>query len=534
MSDLPSPHERAHHGPDEKLQTTGSSTAGRLDQARAGRGRDAGPPRAGAPEVGTLSASLARRIGAEQFDAYFKDQTRLSLEGSGVVVTVPAGFVAEAISRRFIDEIRRAAQDMGRADANARVDFRVDPDAFARAAAPAVDRSRPRPAPPAPRSGLQGLAIRHRLDDFIVGEANRAAHTAAMAMVLREAHAPRLMFLHGASGMGKTHLAQGLARAYADRHPGAVVHATNGEVFTDECIGAMRGLKGATMEALHERYRRVDLLFIDDVHYVSSKQKTQSELLHTIDQLDLSGARLVFVSDDHPRHVRDLSRALVSRFMSGLVVRVDAPDVDLLERIALRKAADRALPLDRAAARFLAEHCPSLAPGTPPSVRDLEGALTRVANHTRVRPDLLAAGGAIGINLVRAALAGDAGESPRVGMVRRPVRGEEIVAGVCSFFRVELDELKGRGRHPRVVLARSAAAWLARSMTTMSFPEIARVLGRPNHSTVVTACQRIGKSIEGDEAMDLGRDRAIPELAGLSVRDAVERLRQEILRSAGA
>jgi chromosomal replication initiator protein len=271
---------------------------------------------------------------------------------------------------------------------------------------------------------------------------------------------------------------------------------------------------------------------VDDVHFFSSKQKTQSELLHTFNELDLSGSRLALVSDEHPRQVRDLSRALVSRFMSGLVVRLDAPEPELRERILQRAAERRGLRIDPAAVRFVAQRGTS--GPSPASIRDLEGDLARIEAHARLEPTLVGDDGVIGLNLVRRAFGSESGTGVSGLVVRRPVRGEEIVAGVCATFRVDTSELMGRGRHPRVVLARSAAAWLARSMTTMSFPEIARVLGRPNHSTVVTACQRIGKQIEADEPMDLGHDRPIPELSGLSIREAVERLRQDILRGIGS
>jgi chromosomal replication initiator protein len=558
MSDLPDVQERAHHGRNEEAQAAAlneasATLAGRGHEGRRDRGRNGvppgGPPIASAslgdPDPESMLAAIERRIGTANYARYFREQTRVSLNGSRLEVVVPTGFIAELIRKKFGDAIARTAAEHKGAAASPSVHYRIDPSAFSSASAvEAANRADAAHAamPAARGNGLSaktrsrfvagrvdaGLPVRHRLDDFIVGQANLLAHAAALRLVDDPSPRPASpLFIHGACGMGKTHLLQGLASAYREKHPEAMVVYTTAEEFTNECTSAMRGLKDAlSMEAFRKKYRRVDLLCVDDVHFFSSKQKTQSELLHTFDELDLSGSRLALASDEHPRQVRDLSRALVSRFMSGLVVRLDAPDAALRERILIRAAEKRGLRLDPVAAKFVAQR--GAERGTAASVRDLEGDLARIEAHARLEPGLAGEGGTIGLNIVRRALGADPSSGQPV--VRRPVRGEEIVAGVCAMFRVDLAELMGRGRHPRVVLARSAAAWLARSMTTMSFPEIARVMGRPNHSTVVTACQRIGKQIEADEPMDLGRDRTIPELEKLSVREAVEQLRQEILR----
>src|SRR5262249_7964579 len=155
-------------------------------------------------------------------------------------------------------------------------------------------------------------------------------------------------------GLGKTHLLQGVARRLQEVRPSAVVRYTTGEAFTNEYIAAVRAGSGKC-EQFRRAYRGVGLLCIDDVHFLANKQATQGELLHTFDAIDLSGARVALASDEHPRMVRSFSEALVSRFMSGAVVKLDFPERELRERMILAIAGRRGHTIDPAGVRLLAD-----------------------------------------------------------------------------------------------------------------------------------------------------------------------------------
>jgi chromosomal replication initiator protein len=301
---------------------------------------------------------------------------------------------------------------------------------------------------------------------------------------------------------------------------------TTAEAFTNEYINALRASR---LETFRRSYRAVKLLCIDDVQFFSNKQATQGELLHTFDAIDLEGARIVLASDEHPRAVRKFSSALVSRFMAGMVVRLDAPEPALRQRIVLHLALKRGLRLEPAAASLIASRC------TPPSqacsVRDLEGTLTRIEALLRLHPELAGSGdcGEVGLVLVRRAIGADA--AAPISGPRRPIRAEQILEEVCRTLHVDHGEIVGKGRHKRVVLARSVTAHLCRGLTTLSFPEIARAMGRPNHSTVVTACNRIQHQLAADAELALGAEH-LPELNGLKLRGLIDQVRDDILRSA--
>lgn len=481
------------------------------------------------PSVERILERVSREVGSDGFSRYFRHQTRVRYVDGRLDVTVPTGFVAELIGKRFGPSLVRAAQEEMGTEPAVELRFNVDRTAFdASGDAAVTDEAAAIAPPPPPRRAPARREPgrdpgRYLLEDFVVGDSNRLAFTAAER--LAEPDCPRSfspLFIHGACGLGKTHLLQGVAHRFRERHPGLNVVYTTAEAFTNDYVNAVRA---GRLDVFRKTYRAIRLLCIDDVQFLSNKHATQGELLHTFDAIDLGGARIVLASDEHPRQVRKLSAALVSRFMAGMVVKLDAPDPALRQRIVARLAERRGLTVEPAAAALIAARCSP--PGQSCSVRDIEGAITRIQAVRRLHPEF-AAGSDIGLVVTRLALC--AGESPCTTGLRRPVRAEQIIDEVCRTLRVEHSDLVGRGRHKRVVLARSVAAHLCRGMTTMSFPEIARAMGRPNHSTIVTACKRIQDQLEDASALDLGAD-SVPELAGLNLRGLIDQVRDDIARS---
>jgi chromosomal replication initiator protein len=513
-------HGRDPNGPSSAGSREGRDHAGRVEQNR------------GATDIagGRILERVSREVGAEGYRRYFEHQTRVNVDGSRVQVTVPTGFVADLLGRKYGDSLRRAAGAELGAE-RVEVSFRIDRGAFVEIHAP----GRVEPARAA-RPAFNGIAksgkgtdpLRYRLDDFEVGEANRLAHAAAATLAGRECpRAASPLFLHGPCGVGKTHLLQAVAGSVRELGIGQVVYTT-AEAFTNDYIMAVQGNK---LPAFRTRFRGVALLCIDDVQFLKNKTGTQRELLHTFDAIDLSGARVMLASDEHPRRVQSLSEALVSRFMAGMVVRIEPPEPDLRARIVSRLAAKRGLVIDPAGAALISSRCGS----DVPSVRDIEGILSRI-EAMRALPGSAETGAPVGLVMIRRALG--MGESEGSGATRpvRPVRMTLIIEEVCRVLRVEAGELFGKGRHKRVVLARSVCAVLGRSLTTMSYPEIARALGRPNHSTVVTAVQRLQSQVAAAETVApyLGGDLDVltAELGGLSIEGLIQQIRHDIMRVA--
>jgi chromosomal replication initiator protein len=324
--------------------------------------------------------------------------------------------------------------------------------------------------------------------------------------------------------VGKTHLLQGVVEMRARLTAGSTsgpagrqkVRYVTGEEFTNEYITAVRGGKIDTFRA---KMRQLDMLAIDDIHFLSNKTATQNEFLHTLDAIGLGGASILLASDEHPRQIGRFSASLTSRFLSGMVVRIERPEMPMRQELVRRMAADRDLELSDAATRLLATRFTG-------SVRELSGALMKLAALRRLDGSRSNAVGAI---MVEQMLEGEIAPGPRT-----PIRLAEIIDSVCSKLGIEPDELLGRGRHRRVVLARGLVVHLARELTTLSFPEIARGLGRENHSTVHTAARRITREIKANSEEVESGSRAptfsLPGIPEISLRELVEQLKYDVMR----
>ena len=545
-------------------ETTTRVPAGEADHggsARAGGTPSAPPPARHTPT--DASRALGRRILAKALllgngngggAQMLERNVAVSAQGSHVLVLVPSAFIAEYLARHTLGTIRQAAFSVlsspevapgGVGSLRAQdlaVEIVVDPSLAPRATHPGVQggtASTVEVVAPSPRRrALPARDLRHRLSEFVVGECNRLAYTAACAIA--EGTAPTRfspLFLHGPSGVGKTHLLQGLAHRAAERlgdHQalgsdsgprGARVRYTTAETFTNDFVQA---LKSSAIEGFRRAFREVEVLCIDDIHFLAGKSATQAEFLHTFDTLGLSGRMVVLASDESPREIRSLSEALVSRFLSGACIKVDPPDDKTRVELIRTLSASRGLALDDDALDLISERAGRPLPGgTIPSVREIEGLLTRVEALRRFTSpgEHDAPGGLIGRSMVAKAL----GLSmPEGRAARRPVPSSVIIDRVCRALRVDASDLMGRGRHTRVVLARSLVTYLCRRLTTMSYPEIARSIARPNHSSVITAFQRVERQMAAGELIEGG-----PDLADVTIQSLAERLERELTQAAG-
>lgn len=481
---------------------------------------------AAADPVERILTRLGRTHGEREVGRYFAEAARLRACGGDLEVTVPTEFAAHFLDRRFGRSLRdAAAAELATREDDISVRFRVDRDAFGGSSrseeAIEADPGESRDVRAgAVRSATAGAGERlvHRLEDFLVGESNRLAYAAALVLAEGDGARHPPLFLHGACGVGKTHLVHGVARRFRELRPDARVMCTTGEAFTNSFVTAIR-MGG--IEKFRRAHRGLKLLCIDDVHLIAGKSATQNELLHTLDSLNLEGARIILASDCHPRQSAALGQALISRFMAGAVIRVDLPDPDLCRRLVQMRADRRGLPIEPAAVDAITQRASTIVGS---SARDIEGMVMQVEAVWRGMPELRTPAGAVGLHVVERAL-GAAGLGSRIAP-RRAVRAEDVVEAVCGALSIEPGEMSSKGRHPRVVFARAVAAYLSREMTTCSYPEIARAIGRPTHSTVVMADKRLRERLDGAPGVELGE-----EFAGLTVRGVCARIAEELSRA---
>lgn len=424
---------------------------------------------------------LQDRIGPQKFNAWFRHGTSLSVQAGRVRVAVPNPFVANWIENHFRADVAAAAQDkVGR---ECGVVVMIDPSLTGKLRKKQLDSqadivTRAAQGRTRQRRDDTPAPLRCRLHDFVVGQNNRLAYSAAQAMVSDQRAPFHPLFIHGSCGVGKTHLLQGICNALTgivrDGRPVAWRYVT-GEQFTNEFVRAIRTKSFGQFRA---RFRQLDLLAIDDVHFLASKKAIQEEFLHTFNAIAAAGKQVVLASDAHPRMVGELSEHLASRFVAGMVVKIDAPDEATRMTILLRKAAAMKLKIARDILQYVARHVRA-------SVRELEGALFKLSA-------LSALGGkAVDLQMARDALADHLARTGSVLTVG------DIEAAVAAFFGITPADIQSSRRTRTVSAARMVAMYLARRHTAMSYPEIGRFMGK-NHSSVVLAVQKMEQAVAAD------------------------------------
>ncbi len=479
--------------------------------------------------VSRLRHVLAQGAGEEAVERYFDGQARVRIAEGNLEIVVASALSGQLLEQRFGGVLRRVAPELV-SRPGAEVRFHVDRQPFGTDHAAA----RPTRARSAPKGKSTPAEQALTFTNFLVGISNKLAHAAAVRLVEDSCVAPPL-FLHSRCGMGKSHLLHAVADGFSKRRPETIVRYATAEAFTNEFIAA---IKANRLEAFRRTYRKVELLCLDDVHFFGGKEATQTELLHTLDAAGLEGARIVLASDEHPREIRKLHDRLVSRFLAGVVVKIDPPDRTLRGRLVRHLAQRRGLELEPAAEDLIAdrtERAIGSLGGFGGSVREIEGLLHQVDAVHRLLPELSSPGGRIGLHLVRRALGlkteAEHAESlpehpPRP---RKPIAAEVVIVEVCRAFKVEVTDLMQRVRHPRVVAARALVAYLCRTLTTLSFPEISRATGRDNHSTIITAYKRFSRQMADGETLPAD---LVPQFAGLTLREIADYLAKQVARAA--
>lgn len=425
-------------------------------------------------ETNAIQEHLSRDIGSQQYQIWFQNATRLALHEDGLEIAVANPFIAQWIQGHFEKSLQKAMQAVLRQvrPIRYRTDSSLSPGSGAgeNSAAPAPLHQRGRTA--AVRSP-SATRLKMKLDTFVVGARNELAYNAAKTVVSQETSPFNPLFYHGGYGVGKTHLLQGICNEMARCRPHSRWLYVSAEDFANQYVLALKTRK---LDAFRHRFRSLDLLAIDDIHFLASKNAMQEEFLHTFNSIDLAGKQIVMASDAHPKEIGALCEKLVSRFVSGMVVRIDPPDFDTRRRILFQ----RAEALGRELRPDVAEY---IAGAVTTSVRELEGALLKLVAFSSL------SGGKITLASARQVL------SEHIVRTDPVVHNSEIISAVAEFFDIKPGDIYSARKERTISLARSVAMYLTRRFTKMSFPEIGRAMGNKNHATVILACRKIEQAI---------------------------------------
>lgn len=467
-----------------------------------------------ADTVSLIQTKILEKLGAQRYRVWFKNATQFTVAEGHVKISAPNLFTCGWIERHFADAISEAVFEATGQEHE--VSFVVEPklqhavkkhqlDSQAEYIAKNPERTareqrRLGSAPP-PRP------LKGRFDDLVVGPANELALSVIRLVADRDPKAYSPVFIHGGCGLGKTHMLQALANELAEKHPQVRWAYVTGEEFTNAFVFALRN---GRIEAFRQQYRRVDVLIIDDVHFLANKKGTQEEFLHTFNAIEGIGRQIVLASDSHPKLIGQFSEQLVNRFMAGMVVRIDAPDFRMRCEILRRRArAMSARPVPENVIAYIAEHLQA-------NVRELEGALLKLVMYSAVTRF------PINLSTARQSLA------EHLHRTQRVLGLDEIDQTVATYFGLTCADLHTSRKTRTIALARGIAMYLARKHTDMSFPEIGRFMGNKNHSTVILANRKIEQLVHDDAWVT--RQTPAGDLRE-RIRDIIERLEQQFSRS---
>jgi chromosomal replication initiator protein len=423
--------------------------------------------------LGELQISLS----PANFETWLKDTSLIEIDEDRYRIAAPNGFARDWLDNRYRTLISQTlARVVGH---SVKVEFLV---ADAPGPLPAqTTEDGAMPLPPASATGnTVNLNGRYAFTNFIVGSANRLAHAAALSVAERPGHAYNPLFLYGGVGLGKTHLMHAIGNAVATKFPRKRILYATSEKFTNDFINSIREQK---MEDFRGRYRRIDVLLIDDIQFIAERERTQEEFFHTFNAIHEAGKQIVLSSDRPPKAITTLEERLRSRFEWGLIADLTPPDLETRIAILRSKAEDQLNLIPSDVIEFIARKVVS-------NVRELEGALNRVVAYASM------SGMPINIELASAVLS-NVMYNPK----KRSITPQKIVRAVADYYGVNLDQLRSSKRDKAIVVPRQIAMFLIREETDISLLRIGAELGGRDHSTVLHACDKIARELNDNDEM---------------------------------
>jgi len=348
-----------------------------------------------------------------------------------------------------------------------------DSDTVVLQTAKATTIATPKPTTPTvAHSYRQGLNEKYTFDSFVVGGGSELAFAACQAISQNPGSKYNPLFIYGGVGIGKTHLIQAVGNEVLKNNSGAKVVYVTSEQFVQEFIDAVRYRKASEFAG---HYRTADVLIIDDIQFISTKEKTQEEFFHTFNALHQANKQIILSSDQPPQTIATLEDRLKSRFSMGMTVDMQAPDFETRCAIVQTKAHVHGLELDQEVTEFLANHSQS-------NVRELEGTLNQLMAFCEMRgltPDITIASSLLGASRTRP----------------KHITAKNVVEKTARYFQLSVEEMTGPKRDKEIVLPRQVAMYLLRSELHLSFPKITRELGRKDHTTAMHSIEKIEKEI---------------------------------------
>ena len=424
---------------------------------------------------------IAPRVNPHSYATWFRPTRLVEVQGERLTVHVPNRLFKKKLRENYGAILEGALAELQLGPRQ--IEFVTD-----EAASPAERDS--------PASGGVGTAMqqtkldfesvanqlnpRYTFDSFVVGNSNQFAHAAARAVAERPSKAYNPLFLYGGVGMGKTHLMQAIGHLINQRQPETRVTYTSSKDFTDEVINSLRYDR---MVSFREKYRKVDVLLVDDIEFIAGKERTQEEFFHTFNALYDAQKQIVISSDCPPKEIAALEERLRSRFEWGLIADIQPPDLETKIAILMRKAETERATLPADVAEYIARSIKS-------NVRELEGALIRLQAYSSL------VGAEINLPMAQQVL------KNIIDSQEKKITIELIQKRVGEQFGLRVAELKSKNNAKAIAYPRQVAMDLAKNLTQASLPEIGRQFGGKHHTTVLHSIHKIAALRREDKELD--------------------------------
>ena len=434
-----------------------------------------------------VKTELSELLPRDIFDSWFVSVECLSSDGNSVVLQVPSEFSAIWINDNYLDLLTKAFQRfLGHPVTVTLVDNSADEDTvgnntrhtntemsnFRGNAASANQRNK--------GAIDSNLNRRNTFENFVIGSNSQLAHAAAIAVAHAPAEAYNPLFVYGETGLGKTHLMHAVGHHILQNKPDARIAYLSSEKFTNEFISS---IQENTLTRFRKRYRRVDVLLIDDVQFLSGKERIQEEFFHTFNEL-FEQQKQIFLSSDRPANeIAKLESRLVSRFQWGLVTDIQAPDFETRVAILRKKAEQHNFKVQDEIINFIAEHIVK-------NIRRLEGALIKVCSYSSLT------GNPLDISTCEMLLSDVLMEA-----AKQQLTIDTIQKKVAEYFELRHSDMLSRRRPNHIAVPRQIAMYLSRELTKHSLQEIGESFGGRDHGTVIHACRQVENLVDQDDTV---------------------------------
>ncbi|MEM8885705.1 MAG: chromosomal replication initiator protein DnaA [Planctomycetota bacterium] len=461
-----------------------------------------------------VASTLRRSVPRQQFETWFRGMRLTAIAPDRATFTVPNNFLREWILRKYTGVLKNAVRDAIGHDVT--VDLRIADDGDAKAGGKPAASSVPSPrdgnhsgyaaTPQAPAPVPHNVASpvsnpmtgewdivlnpQYVFENFVPGPSNNFAFAAATAVADSPGKTYNPLFLHGSVGLGKTHLLQGICHRMMERRPDMRILYLSCETFVNHFVNAVAN---GELDSFRFRYRHVDVLLIDDIHFLANRERTQEEFFHTFNTLYNANKQIILSSDSTPAEIPTLEERLVSRFKWGVVARIDAPHYETRIAIITRKVRMHGHAFPEEVVKFLGENVRS-------NIRELEGAVNKLVGLSSL------SGRPVDMAMARDAL------RDLIPPTQSRVSVDSIMRTVADHFGLSVRDITGKRRHRHVARARHVCMFLARKMTAHSLEEIGGYMGGRDHTTVMHGYQRIQNDTKEDPELAQRIDSLMNEL----------------------